>query len=47
MPETSYNGRFVITGKERSDLQEHLDIAQSVDQIEARKIPSLGKKGTK
>ena len=43
----SYNGRFVITGKERSDPQELLDIAQSFDQIEARKFPSLGKKGMK
>ena len=32
--------------RKRSDLQEHLDIAQSVDQIEATKFPSLGKKGT-
>ena len=46
MPET-YNERFVITRKDRRDLQEHLDIARSVDQIEARKFSSLGKKGKK
>ena len=37
MLETSHNGQFVITGKDRSDLQENLDTARSNDQIETER----------
>ena len=43
MLEISYNGRFVITEKDRSDLQENLNTERSNDQIEEREFPSLGK----
>lgn len=47
MLEISYNGRFVITEKDRSDLQENLNTERCNDQIEEREFPSLGKNGTK
>ena len=45
--EISYNGRFVITEKDRSDLQENLNTERSNDQIEEREFPGMGKNGTK